>query len=81
MKLLSDRSVAERIFKTTSTLSKWRMRGVGPPFVKVGPRGVAYPEDELERWLRANVRSSTSKVVVGRTKDREALEQTRRGTS
>lgn len=60
MKILKDETVAERLFTTPGTLSKWRLKGIGPPFVKIGPRGIAYPEEELERWLKANVQTSTS---------------------
>ncbi len=60
MDLLKDENVAERLFTTPGTLAKWRLKGIGPPFVKIGPRGIAYPKDELERWLQANLQTSTS---------------------
>jgi hypothetical protein len=39
-------------------LAKARMRGDGPPYVKVG-RAVRYPESGL-RWMRAHMHLSTS---------------------
>jgi predicted DNA-binding transcriptional regulator AlpA len=43
-----------------STLTKMRLTGDGPPFVKVGPRAVAYRKADLDEWLSARVRRSTS---------------------
>ena len=43
-----------------STLTKMRLTGDGPPFVKVGPRAVAYRKADLDAWLQARVRRSTS---------------------
>ena len=43
-----------------STLTKMRLTGDGPPFVKVGPRAVAYRKTDLDSWLEARVRRSTS---------------------
>jgi predicted DNA-binding transcriptional regulator AlpA len=34
-----------------STLAKWRMSGVGPPYHRCGPRIVYYLEHELDGWL------------------------------
>lgn len=45
-----------------STLTKLRLRGDGPPFVKVGPRAVAYRKADLDAWLDARVRRSTSET-------------------
>ena len=43
-----------------STLTKMRLTGDGSPFVKVGPRAVAYRKSDLDSWLEARVRRSTS---------------------
>jgi predicted DNA-binding transcriptional regulator AlpA len=43
-----------------STLNKTRLTGEGPSFVKVGPRAVAYRRADLDAWLAARVRRSTS---------------------
>ena len=60
MELLKPETVAQNLFTTAGTLSKWRLLGVGPRWVKVGPRAVMYSKAELEKWLEANTRSSTS---------------------
>ena len=43
-----------------STLTKFRLTGNGPSFVKVGPRAVAYRKADLDAWLEARIRRSTS---------------------
>jgi predicted DNA-binding transcriptional regulator AlpA len=44
----------------TSTLAKMRMRGDGPQYAKAGPRVVVYDQDQLDAWLAARSRQSTS---------------------
>jgi predicted DNA-binding transcriptional regulator AlpA len=34
-----------------STLAKWRMKALGPPYHRCGPRLVFYLKDEIDRWL------------------------------
>lgn len=34
-----------------STLAKWRMNGMGPPFHRCGPRLVYYYKHEIDAWL------------------------------
>jgi predicted DNA-binding transcriptional regulator AlpA len=43
-----------------STLTKMRLTGDGPPFVKVGARAVAYRKADLDTWLETRIRQSTS---------------------
>lgn len=45
---------------SASTLAKRRLRGDGPPFVKVGPRLVSYSKRDLDVWLSSRRRHSTS---------------------
>ena len=46
------------------TLEKYRMTGIGgPPFVRIGGR-VLYRRADLENWLVANLRRSTSEKVA-----------------
>lgn len=51
---------AKYVALAESTLTKMRLTGDGPPFVKVGPRAVAYRRSDLDAWLEARVRRSTS---------------------
>ena len=41
------------------TLEALRLRGGGPPFVKVTPKAVRYRRRDLDAWIVARVRSST----------------------
>lgn len=43
---------------SSSLLAKWRMRGRGPRFIKVGRR-ILYERSELSRWLAAQTHRST----------------------
>ena len=49
---------------SVSTLSKMRMRGDGPSYSKAGPRLVTYLREDLDAWLAATKRVSTSKCVA-----------------
>ncbi len=45
---------------SASTLAKMRLRGDGPIYSKAGPRVVVYDLADLESWLAARRRRSTS---------------------
>lgn len=45
-----------------STLAKMRMRGDGPPFVKLTSRACGYRLSSLEKYARDNERQSTSQA-------------------
>lgn len=57
-KLVLAPRVAARIGVQTCTLAKWRQKGRGPQgWIYLSDTAVAYPEDEVERFLeerRAN---------------------------
>ena len=57
--LLTATEVAEALGLTIRTLEDWRYKGEGPPFLKIGHR-VRYDAADLERWLAAQRRRSTS---------------------
>ena len=42
------------------TLQNWRYKGIGPKFIKVGG-AIRYRLTDLEKYLEANTRQSTSK--------------------
>jgi predicted DNA-binding transcriptional regulator AlpA len=54
---------AAYIHLSPSTLAKMRMRGDGPPYMKAGPRVVIYDQDDLDAWLAARSRRSTSQLA------------------
>jgi predicted DNA-binding transcriptional regulator AlpA len=58
-RLLTPREAADFLRVGDSWLAKARMRGDGPPFVKIG-RSIRYAESALLQWTRANTHQSTS---------------------
>jgi excisionase family DNA binding protein len=56
---LRTRDAAHYTGLAKSTLEKLRVRGGGCPFIRIG-RAVLYDPDDLDRWLTANRRKSTS---------------------
>jgi predicted DNA-binding transcriptional regulator AlpA len=53
------RGCAERIGIKAKTLDNWRSTGGGPPYYKIGGR-VVYDDAEVDDWLAARRRTSTS---------------------
>jgi predicted DNA-binding transcriptional regulator AlpA len=51
---------AEYVNLSVSTLEKKRVEGTGPPYQKVGPKIVVYRPEDLDAWVDANTRRSTS---------------------
>jgi predicted DNA-binding transcriptional regulator AlpA len=58
-RLLTPKEAADRLRVSLSWLAKARMRGDGPPFVRVG-RSIRYCEAVLDQWIRGHQRLSTS---------------------
>ncbi|MGB0906959.1 MAG: helix-turn-helix transcriptional regulator [Maricaulaceae bacterium] len=56
---LSADQAADFLGLSKSTLSKMRLTGDGPIFIKMGRR-VAYQPDDLQNWVKENRRRSTS---------------------
>jgi hypothetical protein len=57
--LLTPREAAMRLRVSESFLAKARMRGDGPPFIRIG-RSIRYCEADLVQWMRWRQRLSTS---------------------
>jgi predicted DNA-binding transcriptional regulator AlpA len=58
-RLLTARDAANVLRLSHSWLAKARMRGDGPPYVKLG-RSIRYGEVALAQWMKSRVRLSTS---------------------
>jgi predicted DNA-binding transcriptional regulator AlpA len=56
---LTAKEAGDFLRVSLSKLAKSRMRGDGPPYVKLG-RSVRYSESALLLWMRAHQRLSTS---------------------
>lgn len=46
-----------------NTAEGWRVQGTGPRYIKIG-RLVRYRIEDLDAWLEAQTRSSTSQVTA-----------------
>ena len=58
-RLLTPKEATQLLRLSLSWLAKARMRGDGPPYVKLG-RSVRYREGALVQWLKSRARLSTS---------------------
>ncbi|MFI4973237.1 MAG: helix-turn-helix transcriptional regulator [Caulobacterales bacterium] len=59
MPLLSTGEAAEYCGASASSFEKYRVYGCGPLFIKLGRR-VRYARGDLDAWIAANRRRSTS---------------------
>jgi len=58
-RLLTPRETSAFLRVSESWLAKARMRGDGPPYVKIG-RSIRYPEGTLLQWTKGHLHLSTS---------------------
>ena len=59
LNLLSPKEAAKLLKVSLSWLAKARMRGDGPPYIRIG-RSIRYNEPALLQWLKSRQRLSTS---------------------
>jgi predicted DNA-binding transcriptional regulator AlpA len=52
---LRPKEAAQYIGVSLSAMAKWRIRGEGPPFHRLGPRLVVYFKDEIDAWIARRV--------------------------
>jgi predicted DNA-binding transcriptional regulator AlpA len=57
--LMTPKEAAAILKVSLSWLAKARMRGDGPPYIRVG-RSIRYAEAALIQWMKSRQRSSTS---------------------
>ena len=57
--LLTAKEAAVRLKVSLSWLAKARMRGDGPPYMRIG-RSIRYAEAALIQWMKSRQRLSTS---------------------
>jgi predicted DNA-binding transcriptional regulator AlpA len=58
--ILTTKEATGRCGLSESFMHKSRVRGDGPPYLKVGRRAVRYDASKLDAWLAAHERTSTS---------------------
>ncbi len=57
--LLDTSSLARKLGVQTNTLEKWRVRGEGPVYVRIGRR-IGYDPRDVDAWLATRRSQSTS---------------------
>jgi excisionase family DNA binding protein len=62
---MAPEPAAKYLDSSTSTLAKLRLRGGGPRFCRIG-RAIRYRRSDLDDWLIASSRRSTSDPGEGR---------------
>ena len=62
---LKEEEAAEVLGLAVKTLRNWRGKGIGPPWVAVGPKLVRYRPQDLRAYQEANLRRSTSRARTG----------------
>jgi excisionase family DNA binding protein len=55
--LLTTEELATRLRVNPSTIRRWRLDDVGPPYLRVGTV-YRYPVSALDAWIAENVRGS-----------------------
>ncbi len=62
--LLTQQRLSDLIDVSERTLERWRVEGSGPVFCRAG-RKVLYRLEDIDDWLAASRRKSTSEQVEG----------------
>ncbi len=57
------RTPAARVGLAASTLEKFRQRGEGPRFIRLGGRAVGYDPCDLDAWLEARKAESACQAA------------------
>ena len=65
-KYLSEKALAKRWGVAPRTLQKWRWRGIGPPYIKIGI-AVRYTPENIKKFEEENMHSTTSKTALPAT--------------
>lgn len=63
-KLLTPEQAAALLNLKSKTLARWRWAGCGPRFIKIGG-AVRYAENDLQAFIKAGLRKSTSDKGAG----------------
>lgn len=63
IELINAKHTAQHLCVTEGTLAKWRLKGVGPKFLRVGRR-IAYDPRDVQTWLNSRRVNSTSQELA-----------------
>ncbi len=56
---LESTQLANELGAKLNTIEGWRVKGIGPKFIKIG-RLVRYRRSDVDAWLESQTRNSTS---------------------
>lgn len=70
--LLNETQVSEKIQVSLACLRRWRLRGEGPPYVKVGPL-VRYRPEAIADWVQGLPSGGNGRRPVERVRGRRGL--------
>jgi hypothetical protein len=51
--LLTEEEAAGSLRNSVRTLQAWRLKSVGPPFIRVG-RSIRYRRGDIKAWIKLN---------------------------
>ena len=66
LRMLRTQEAARLVGLSFRTLEKYRTRGTGPTYIRIGGR-VVYTPDDLMAWVRKGLRTSTSQEPLSGT--------------
>jgi predicted DNA-binding transcriptional regulator AlpA len=70
--LLNETQVSEKIQVSLACLRRWRLRGEGPPYVKVGPL-VRYSPEAITEWIETLPTGGNGRRAVSRVDTRRRI--------
>lgn len=60
LRVMTPIQAAEYLTLSISTLARMRISGNGPTFIRLSPQKIGYRQTDLDKFLEARVRTSTS---------------------
>lgn len=60
LQLLTEKEAAKLLGMTPRFLQARRVRGNGPPFIRISSRAIRYRVSDLENWVQDRLRASTA---------------------
>lgn len=57
---MTTQQAAEYLGFSTVSLKRWRSKGTGPTFIRLGTRRVRYRQEDLDAWVDSG--SSTAQI-------------------
>ena len=76
MSMLNERDAAQYLGLSPNTLSTWRSRGGGPPFLRYSSRCIRYRTVDLDEWVAARLADNTAETTEAERSRHEGSERT-----